>query len=75
MSKKKNLYVFTNGYGLVRFRIEKVHNAGKDTETYKGSIRLPKGITSTEGKKWLKYYYRFKLGEVFAGKKDAKRSL
>jgi len=62
-------YVFTNGYGLVKFVGFGISDS---TPTlYEGYVKLPKGITTGGGSKWIKHGYLFAENQVFESKKEA----
>lgn len=65
-------YVFVTGYGLCKFKgIESVTLLGSFNRQTKGDIKLPKGVKTTEGKKWMALDYWFFDHQVFSTKKEA----
>jgi hypothetical protein len=53
--------VYVNGYGLRPFRIEEETESPKQ---FKGSYKLPKNITRTDGEKWFELDYWFTENEI-----------
>lgn len=65
----KNGFVFINGYGLVKFKsINKnvfISEDGHFNAQYQGLIKLPKGVTTGDGSKWMDYDYWFDSNKIF----------
>jgi hypothetical protein len=57
------MFVFINGYGSVKFRPLEISTTGSDTQ-FRGKIKLPKGIKSGEGKKWINHDYWFAVNQI-----------
>lgn len=60
------MFVYITGYGLRPFRAKEISMFNKDKEhtQLKGEYKLPKGTTTAEGKKWVRFDYWFTLGEI-----------
>lgn len=56
-----SLKVYVTGYGKRPFRIEKITESPKQ---FKGSYKLPKNITLTNGEKWVKLNYWFTENQI-----------
>lgn len=77
-AKKKSLkrFVFVNGYGLVPFRIvDVIDNNLNEKKQYRGEIKLPLGVKTYDGKKWMEKDYTFLEKEVFDSVKAAIKSI
>lgn len=60
------MYVYTNGYGPVKFRALEITLFENDPTTaqFRGEIRLPKGVVRGDGKKWVELDYWFTIDEI-----------
>lgn len=66
------MFVFVNGYGLLKFRITKKERFLPYAPTqFKGQIKLPKGTVTYNGKKWYDLDYWFTKDQIFNSKKSA----
>lgn len=66
------MFVFVTGYGLLKFRITKKERFLQNVPTqFKGQVKLPKGTTITNGKKWFDLDYWFTKDQIFNSKKSA----
>lgn len=60
------MYVNITAHGLCRFRvIEEGWNEDNDEVQYRGQYRLPKGIRTNSGKKWVDIDYWFTRWEIW----------
>jgi hypothetical protein len=58
------MFVNINGYGLVKFKPQEINSHDSETQ-FRGKIRLPKGVLSVNGKKWVKHDYWYSCGQSF----------
>lgn len=72
---KKKYYVFVTGYGLCRFKPTKSYCTATDIKMRKGKAKLPKGIRTASGKKWMFLDYYFTIEEMFTSKEEAINSI
>ena len=61
MTKEIQTKVYVNGYGKRPFRIEEQTESPKQ---FKGSYKLPKNVTRTDGEKLVKLDYWFTEKEI-----------
>lgn len=57
-------HVFVCGHGLVKFKSEIRRGFGEEIQ-YQGKIKLPKGLRTTAGKKWISHDYYYDDSQIF----------